>query len=452
MKTKQVYVCQECGAQSPKWSGKCSECFAWNSLVEEIIESSKNRKSFSTEKAVPIQLANLKKEQHTRLSSGFSELDRLLGGGIVPGSFVLIGGEPGIGKSTLLLQVSWALAGKKHHVLYVSGEESVSQIKDRSLRLGISVDDLFVLSEVKLEMIVECIKETKPSFVIIDSIQIMYREDISSAPGSVSQVRECSNTLMHVAKSLDVSIFVVGHVNKEGSLAGPKVLEHIVDTVLYFEGDRQHLYRIVRSVKNRFGSTHEMAIFEMRDVGLLEVTNPSELFLSDNEEKIPGSVVVPCMEGTRPLLVEVQALLSDSHQFGHPRRVSTLIDHNRVSLLIAIFEKRLGVSLAQQDVFIHLVGGIKINEPAADLGVMLAMMSSFRNLFVSSRLAVFGEVGLGGEIRNVAYAERRILESERLGFEKCIVPAKSAEAYKGKSMEVIGVKTVAEAIEEALEL
>ncbi len=448
-KVKQVYVCQECGAISPKWSGRCAECSAWNSLVEEKrLPQSKNK---SYDAVDPIHLTELHSEQYSRVSSGFSELNRLLGGGIVAGSFVLIGGEPGIGKSTLLLQVSHALASQQSKVLYVSGEESVHQIKDRAIRLGASVDNLYVLSEVNLDVIVASIKQMKPDFVIIDSIQIMYRDDVGSSPGSVSQVRECSNTLLHVAKNMNIPIFVVGHVNKEGSLAGPKVLEHIVDTVLYFEGDRHHAYRIVRAVKNRFGSTNEMAVFEMCEEGLVEVSNPSELFLSDEQEKIPGSVVVPCMEGSRPLLVEIQALLSDSHQFGHPRRVSTFIDHNRVALLIAIFEKRLGASLVQQDVFINLVGGIKMNEPAADLGVIVAMMSSLRNRCVVSGLVLIGEVGLGGEIRNVAQCERRIVEAERLGFRKCLVPAKSADIYKGGSIEIVGVKHIEEAIEEALE-
>lgn len=450
-KTKTSYVCQECGAMSPKWSGRCLDCSAWNSLVEELVVAS-NKASSQGIAAQPVLLNQLDNEDYSRQQTGLAELDRLLGGGIVSGSFVLIGGEPGIGKSTLLLQVSHSLAKQGLKVLYVSGEESVHQIKGRALRLGAYVDNLFVLSEVKLETIVATIEVEKPDFVIIDSIQIIYRDDVGSSPGSVSQVRECSNTLMQVAKNLNIPVFVVGHVNKEGNLAGPKVLEHIVDTVLYFEGDRHHSYRIVRAVKNRFGSTNEMAIFEMRDVGLMEVANPSELFLSDDLEKIPGSVVVPYMEGSRPILVEIQALLSDSHQFGHPRRVSTFIDHNRVALLIAIFEKRLGASLAQQDVFINLVGGIKMNEPSADLGVIVAMMSSLRNKHVHDRLAVVGEVGLGGEVRNVSQCERRVAEAQRLGFRKCIVPSKFAATYKGGDLEVVGVRHIEEAIEEALDL
>lgn len=449
-KVKSQYVCQECGSVSFRWSGKCNACDTWNSIVEELIRPERAFGQSLGEPQTPKILSDIHLDETSRFSSGFEEINRLLGGGVVQGSFVLIGGEPGIGKSTVLLQVSNAIACQGKTVLYVSGEESLHQIKSRAERLGAKSDRIFLLSEVSLELIVNTIESMKPDVVIIDSVQIIYRADITSSPGSVSQVRECSNTLMQLAKRMNIPIFLVGHVTKEGSIAGPKVLEHIVDTVLYFEGDRHHSYRILRAVKNRFGSTNEVAIFEMHDIGLVQVTNPSELFLSDDSQMIPGSVVVPCMEGTRPLLVEIQALVSDSHQFGHPRRVSTFIDSNRVALLIAIFEKRLGVSLASEDVFINLVGGIKINEPSADLGVIVAMMSSLRNKLITPGIVIMGEVGLGGEVRSIAHCDRRLQEAVRLGFTKCIVPHKSkVDSFEGT--QVIGVKHIEEAIEESLE-
>lgn len=451
-KSKTVFVCQECGVESPKWSGKCSDCGGWNTFVEESTQIEAGPRALTKGVALePQSVLDIIHEKKSRFPTGMTELDHILGGGVVQGSFVLIGGEPGIGKSTILLQLSNNVAEQGKKVLYISGEESAHQVKERASRLGALSSNLYVLSEVNLNTIVASIEQSRPDFVVVDSIQIIYREDINSAPGSVSQVRECANVLMLLAKKSHIPIFLVGHVNKEGSIAGPKVLEHIVDTVLYFEGDRHHSFRILRAVKNRFGSTNEMAIFEMREEGLQEVLNPSQLFLSDENEQVPGSIVVPCLEGTRPLLMEIQALLSDSHGFGHPRRVSTFLDHNRVALLIAIFEKTLGQALGNYDVFINLVGGIKITEPAADLGVILAMASSLQNKPVRKGLVALGEVGLGGEVRAVAHCEKRIQEAQKLGFSIAIVPRKIKESITVKGMTLVGVKRVQEALEEAFD-
>ncbi|MBU0650330.1 DNA repair protein RadA [bacterium] len=448
-KLKIKYVCSTCGSESLKWLGKCPGCDQWNTYVEEIIDNISKPNFVGLQENQPLLISSINDETFNRIPTNINELDRVLGGGIVPGSFVLIGGQPGIGKSTLLLQVSNKIAVTGKKVLYVTGEESASQIKSRAVRLGSNADGLFILAEVNLDNIIEHIKKLNPDVVVIDSVQIIYRPEIPSSPGTVVQVRECSNTLMMFAKQNNISIFVVGHVTKEGNIAGPKVLEHIVDTVLYFEGDRHHSFRILRAVKNRFGSTNEIAIFEMRQDGLSEVENPSEVFLSEDTKDIPGVVVVPSLEGTRPILIELQSLISASHNVGMPRRVSTFIDSNRVALLIAIFEKVVGVGLGAHDVFINLVGGIKISEPALDLGVICAMASSFRNIPIDNKTVVLGEVGLGGEVRAVSHIDQRVTEASRLGFTRCILPQKNLKnlSKKEEKMDLVGVSSIVDALE-----
>jgi DNA repair protein RadA/Sms len=455
-KLKTKYVCNSCGSESLKWMGKCPACNEWNTLVEEIAYSGSNRLSnFSDIKpSSPIALTSIVEQKEPRISTKISELDRVLGGGLVPGALILIGGEPGIGKSTLLLQTANTIAMQGRKVLYVTGEESQSQIKGRALRLGVASDNLLVLAEVNLDVITSNIKQLRPEVVIIDSIQIIFKPEIPSSPGTVVQVRECSNELMMLAKQNNVSIFVVGHVTKDGSIAGPRVLEHIVDTVLYFEGDRDHSFRILRAVKNRFGSTNEIAIFEMKQKGLMEVTDPSGMFLDEENTGVSGVVVTPAVEGSRPLLVELQALVSSSNGNGIPRRVASFIDGNRVALLIAIFEKTLGIGLGGHDIFVNLVGGMKISEPALDLGVIIAMASSYRNIPVRKGTIVFGEVGLGGEIRPVSYADNRIKEAFRLGFNSVIMPKKSLKTVtiKQEGLQIIGVATLEQALEGVFDL
>jgi len=447
-KNKIKYVCNNCGSESPRWSGKCVSCNEWNTLVEEVVTNfSKGKDIVIGNDNEPISISEICQESQYRISTNIKEFDRLLGGGIVPGAFMLIGGEPGIGKSTILLQIANQLSLKDNKkILYVTGEESLGQIKSRANRLKVNGENLFILSEVNFSYIKEHIKKINPDIVIVDSIQIVYREDIPSSPGTVVQVRECSNDLMQLAKSTNIPIFVVGHVTKDGSIAGPKVLEHIVDAVFYFEGDRHHSFRILRAVKNRFGSTNEIAVFEMQERGLIEVGNPSEMFLSEEGENISGSVIVASVEGTRPLLLELQALLTPSHSVGMPRRVSTFIDNNRVALLIAIFEKVLGIKIGGYDVFINLVGGIKVAEPALDLGVIIAMLSSLKNVPVNKHTMAIGEVGLGGEVRAVSHIEKRISEAYRLGFINCIIPYKNYK--KGlsakKDINLIPVKSIEE--------
>ncbi len=430
--------------------GKCPGCNNWNSFVEETsITGKQTRHTFSgitTAGSKPEKITSIVSKQEPRISTDLKELNRVLGGGIVPGSLVLIGGDPGIGKSTLLLQVSQQLAKKQLPVLYISGEESTRQTKLRAERLGVSSDSLYVLAETNLLSITNHIEQLKPSLVIIDSIQTIYREEVTSAPGSVSQVRECTSELMRIAKTSGIPILIVGHVTKEGAIAGPRLLEHMVDTVLYFEGERHHTYRILRGVKNRFGSTNEMGIFEMKEEGLREVLNPSEIFLEERSQGSAGSTVVASMEGTRPILVEIQALISPS-SFGNPRRMATGIDHNRVSLLMAVLEKRVGLMLQNQDAYIKVAGGVKLDEPAIDLATAISIASSFRDNPTKPDDIFIGEVGLTGEIRRVSRIEQRVQEAAKLGFKRVICPQNNLDGWTfPKNIEVIGVKTIQEAL------
>jgi DNA repair protein RadA/Sms len=442
-KPRTLFFCNQCGYQSPRWMGKCPECEEWNSFVEEkIVKDTKSSLGTSDERKQVLNLNSIVTKDEDRFSSGFEEFDRVLGGGIVRGSLVLVGGDPGIGKSTILIQTSSKVADLNKKVLYISGEESPRQIKMRAERLSISSDNMYLLGETNIELIKDEIIKMSPDFVVIDSIQTMFCSEITSAPGSVSQVREATLALMNLAKGLGIPIFIVGHVTKQGAIAGPRVLEHMVDTVLYFEGEQHYSYRILRGVKNRFGSTNEIGIFEMKDVGLVEVTSPSELFLSQRPKSAPGTVVISSIEGTRPMLIELQALTSQT-VFGMPRRMATGVDHNRMSVLIAVLEKRVGLALGNIDVYLNVVGGIKINEPSADLGIVSAIASSFRNIPIAQDTAVLGEVGLTGEIRGVSFVEKRIMEAKKLGFTKCIVPAYNLKGLeKISGIEIIGVEDV----------
>lgn len=448
-KVKRVFICQECGYESPKWMGKCPSCEQWNTMVEEIQKPESAQRnigigSFST--SHPQSINNISIENEERYKTGIDELDRVLGGGIVKGSLILIGGDPGIGKSTLLLQICNILGQRHGTVLYVSGEESTKQIKIRANRLDVDGRGIYIISETNLETILEHIRSVQPAFLIIDSIQTIFNSQLSSAPGSVSQVRECTAAFMNVAKTNDIATFVVGHVTKEGSIAGPRVLEHMVDTVLYFEGERHHTYRILRSVKNRFGSTNEIGLFEMRNRGLVEVQNPSELMLSGRTNGVSGSVVLCSIEGTRPMLVEIQALVSTT-AFGMARRMSTGIDYNRVVLLMAVLEKKVGMQLYNQDTYINVAGGLKIDEPAADLAVIAAIASSFRNIAIPPNIVVMGEVGLTGEVRGISQVEKRISECAKLGFDTCVIPGDSLKGIKqNKNINIVGVDNVSEAL------
>lgn len=446
-----VYFCQNCGFESAKWMGQCPGCREWNTFVEEVIDR-KSNVSTSVKKAVeeakPMPLSAISSANEERTSTDMKELDRVLGGGIVKGSLVLVGGDPGIGKSTLLLQVCKNLSNKKKSVLYISGEESLQQIKIRAERIGTFTDSLELLCETSLDIIKEVIARRKPEVVIVDSIQTMCSEQVASAPGSVSQVREATSVFMQIAKGMGITIFIVGHVTKEGVVAGPRVLEHMVDTVLYFEGDRHESYRILRGVKNRFGSTNEIGVFEMRNIGLVEVENPSEFMLSGKPVGASGSVVACSMEGTRPILLEIQALICHTN-FGNPRRTATGTDYNRVNLLMAVLEKRLGMRLSECDAYVNIAGGIRMNEPAMDLGIVLAIMSSKLDKPIHEKTICFGEVGLSGEVRGVSMAEQRVLEAKKLGFEKCILPqvCKASFLHKIEGIELIGVSNVKEALE-----
>lgn len=448
-KSATVFFCQNCGYESSKWMGQCPGCREWNSFVEETIQKTAYQAAGSERrrgKAEPSVLSEISVCEEDRLKTGMTELDRVLGGGIVRGSLTLVGGDPGIGKSTLLLQVCRVLAGAGHKVLYISGEESLSQIKMRADRIGEFSNEMLLLCETGLGEIAEIIRSRRPEAVVIDSIQTMYSEEVSSAPGSVSQVREATNVLMQLAKGLNVSVMIVGHVTKEGTVAGPRVLEHMVDTVLYFEGDRHASYRVLRGVKNRFGSTNEIGVFEMREQGLVEVENASEYMLSGRPENASGSVVACTMEGTRPLLVEIQALVCHSN-FGIPRRQTIGTDFNRVNLLMAVLEKRSGLALANCDAYVNITGGMKVQEPAIDLGIVLAVVSSFKNRALPQGLMAFGEVGLSGEVRAVSQARQRVAEAQRLGFTTCVVPEVcAADCRKNPDIEVIGVKSVQDAI------
>lgn len=448
---KIVYFCQECGYESSKWMGQCPGCRAWNTFVEETVSTKKNSsvgggQQSGSRRAEPVVLKDIRLSEDERRLTKIGELDRVLGGGIVPGSLVLVGGDPGIGKSTLLLQVCRNLALSGNSVLYISGEESLRQIKLRAERIGEFNENLQLLCETNLETIREVIERKKPDMVVIDSIQTMFHEDISSAPGSVSQVRESTNVLMQIAKGQGISIFIVGHVTKEGNVAGPRVLEHMVDTVLYFEGDRHASYRILRAVKNRFGSTNEIGVFEMRNTGLEEVINPSEFMLNGKPEHASGSVVACAMEGTRPMLMEIQALVCKTN-FGMPRRTAAGFDYNRVNLLMAVLEKRIGLPLSGYDAYVNIAGGIKMNEPAADLGIVMAIASSYKNQPIAEDTIVFGEVGLSGEVRAVTMPEQRIAEAKKLGFKTCLLPEVCLKSVgKVEGIELIGIKSVVQAM------
>lgn len=448
-----VYVCQKCGHQSRKWLGKCPDCGEWNAFAEErarpgVKEGSARRSSFQPRQVQPIAYREIESQDEARTSSGITEFDRVLGGGIVPGSLILIGGDPGIGKSTLLLEVADKLGKAETSVLYVSGEESERQIKMRGERLGLNAENLFLLPETNLENIFDEIERMKPGAIIVDSIQTVYTAKIESAPGSVSQVREVAGQFLLLAKSQGIPIFLIGHVTKEGSIAGPKTLEHIVDTVLYFEGERHHNHRIIRAAKNRFGAANELGVFEMTGAGLVPVANPSELFLQERPEGVAGSVVTACMEGTRPLLVEVQALVSGS-KYGTGRRMTQGFDSNRAALLIAMLEKRLGFHLIGDDVFINVAGGLEIDEPAADLGVVVSITSSFKNVALDPQTAVFGEVGLTGEVRGAMQASARAREAQALGFKKIVMPASNTVGLERLlGVRIVGVRSVEEALDE----
>jgi len=444
---KTVFFCQECGYESIKWLGQCPVCKAWNTFVEEVVVKSNDKTlGAAVSKQKPVPLSEIAVDSEERISTHYEELNRVLGGGIVGGSMTLVGGDPGIGKSTLLLQVCKQLADNGRAVLYISGEESLRQIKLRAQRIGTFNENLLLLCETNLEIIRNIVENRKPEVVIIDSIQTMYQDDIASAPGSVSQVRESTNVLMQVAKGLGVSVFIVGHVTKDGNVAGPRVLEHMVDTVLYFEGDRHASYRILRGVKNRFGSTNEIGVFEMRNEGLVEVKNPSEFMLNGKPQGASGSVVACSMEGSRPILIEIQALVCHSN-FGIPRRTATGTDFNRVNLLMAVIEKRAGMNLSASDAYVNIAGGIKMNEPAIDLGIVLAIASSYKDVVIPDDLLAFGEVGLSGEVRAVSMAEQRVTEAKKLGFEKVMLPKVCMSTVKGiGGIELLPVETVREAI------
>lgn len=449
MKQKTIYNCQQCGMQSPKWLGKCPDCGQWNSLVEEIVTvvPKTGRTLALPPKSNPVSLSELTVTNEDRHKSGITEFDRVLGGGVVPGSFTLIGGDPGIGKSTLLLQAAgcWTKSGT---VLYVTAEESAGQVKLRANRLDIQVRELYLLAETSLEGILEKARELQPGFLVVDSIQTVFTAALESAPGSVSQVRECAGRLMHFAKGEGIPTFIVGHVTKDGSIAGPRMLEHMVDAVLYFEGDAGHPYRILRAVKNRFGSTNEIGVFEMKDTGLKEVPNPSELFLAERPEDAPGSVVVPAIEGTRPILVEIQALVSGA-AYGNPQRKAMGVDANRISLLVAVLEKKVGYALLAQDIFLNVAGGVRLAEPAIDLGVIAALASSHLNQPIDERTVVFGEVGLAGEVRAVSHPELRVKEASRLGFNRCMMPAGNLKTIeKTDDIELTGVRSAADVMDE----
>jgi len=449
---KTRYACKDCGYISSRWLGRCPDCGQWNSMIEEISGGSRQTVLAGGDGpgALPISLVPLVEED--RFTTGIAEMDRVLGSGVVPGSLVLLGGDPGIGKSTLLIQAASRISESGKKVLYVSGEESAQQVKLRASRLGIGSDKLYLLAETDIDRIESVIRDNRPETVILDSIQAVYKPDLSSSPGGVGQVRECAAQMMRLAKTEGIAIFLVGHVTKEGALAGPRVLEHMVDTVLYFEGDRHHSFRILRGVKNRFGSTNEIGIFQMESEGLKEIINPSEMFMANcSREEVAGSVVVSTMEGSRPLLVEIQALVCPTG-FGTPRRMTAGVDYNRVSLILAVLEKRVGLHLGGQDAYVNAVGGVKIDEPAADLGIALALASSFKEIPVG-RLAAVGEIGLTGEIRPVPQLEKRVTEAFRLGFATCLVPGRSGAVPKmGGAINIIGVETLEQAIETAMSL
>ncbi len=447
-KSTTIFYCQNCGFESSKWMGQCPGCKEWNTFVEEVVSTAslKNGKKSASlgENTKPEVLSEIQIKQDDKFQTGIKELDRVLGGGIVQGSLVLVGGDPGIGKSTLLLQTCREIAAKDKKVLYVSGEESLSQIKMRADRIGTFTKNMYLLCETNLNHIEEIVQRESPSVVVIDSIQTMCNEEVSSAPGSVSQVRESTGVLLTMAKKLNIAVFIVGHVTKEGTVAGPRVLEHMVDTVLYFEGDRHASYRILRGVKNRFGSTNEIGVFEMRGEGLVEVANPSEYMLDGRQEENSGSIVTCAMEGTRPLLLELQALVCQTN-FPMPRRQTTGTDFNRVNLLLAVLEKRCNVAMSGCDVYVNVAGGMKVTEPSLDLAIILAVLSSYKNKPILGKTIAFGEVGLGGEVRSVSMAGQRVAEAAKLGFDTCILPKTNLKGMeRNEGIKVIGVENISE--------
>lgn len=455
-KVKSKYVCQNCGYENPKWLGKCPECLQWNTFVEEIEEKMTPRqeslaKQASRSTSRPVSINSIAPKREERFSTSIPELDRVLGGGVIPGSLVLVGGDPGIGKSTLLLQVSNNVAETGKKVLYISGEESENQIKMRAKRLKISSDNLYIYTENNLAAIELQIAEVEPDMVIVDSIQTMISPEINSAPGTISQIKEGTSKFMKISKSKSISTFIVGHVTKEGALAGPKLLEHMVDTVLYFEGERYNTYRLLRAVKNRFGSTNELGVFEMKSDGLVELENPSKVLIAEKPNDVSGSVIVSTVEGTRSMLLELQALVAPTN-FGYPRRTTTGVDNNRVALILAVLEKVIGMQVQSQDVFVNIIGGLRINEPSMDLGIALAIASSFRNIPVDASVVVTGEIGLTGELRTVSFIEKRIMECEKLGFKKMVIPKGNylEEFKKDYRIELVPVYSLRQAIREVL--
>jgi DNA repair protein RadA/Sms len=443
-KIKTIYICQSCGHKSPRWVGKCPDCGTWNSMVEEKV--TRHRSIHSSQKISSVPLKEVDITDEDRITTSIKEFDRVVGGGIVKGSVILVGGDPGIGKSTLLLQISEKIASQYDRVLYITGEESLKQIKLRAERLKINPNRIEILTETNLDLILEVLRQDVPYMTVIDSIQTTYTQNLESTPGSISQIRECASALIGFAKQSGSPVFLVGHVTKDGSIAGPKVLEHMVDTVLYFEGEKSNLFRILRAVKNRFGSSNEIGVFQMEEVGLLEVENPSLLFLPERAKDVSGSVVVCCVEGTRPLLLELQALVSPS-SYGTPQRVSSGVDYKRLALLLAILEKREGLAMTAFDVFVNVAGGVRIDEPAVDLGVMVALASSLKEVPADPESVLIGEVGLGGEVRAVSQIERRIKEAEKLGFKRCVIPHGNLKGINQKfDSEILGVKSIGEAL------
>ena len=453
-KINTIFCCQSCGYQTSKWLGKCPDCGKWDTLIEETRSSLSitpviysGKKHLSKLNAQPVPIDSISIEDYHRLSTGLSEFDRVLGGGLVSGSLVLIGGDPGIGKSTLVLQALHGIAKNGRKVLYVSGEESIMQIRIRSKRLSSLSSNLLVVSEIDIGIILAMLDSVKPDVLVIDSIQTMFNPDITSAPGSVSQIRESTMQIMLTAKKTDIPVFLIGHVTKDGAIAGPRLLEHMVDTVLYFEGDRNHVFRILRAVKNRFGSTNEIGVFEMNETGLVEVLNPSSVFLAECPDNTPGSIVTACMEGTRPILVEIQALAGNT-SFGSPRRTILGIDQNRVALLLAVIEKKLNMHMMGQDIYMNVAGGVKIDEPGIDMGIVSAVVSSFLNKPTLERTVVIGEVGLTGEVRAISNIDIRISEAEKMGFSRCLIPQNNLKRISvNKGMELIGIKTISDAVD-----
>lgn len=445
-KDKYIYVCQSCGNQTPKWLGKCPDCGEWDSFVEETVSSGK-KTSASSKMGHPQTIDSISLDPEHRSMTGIAEFDRAIGGGLVPGSLILLGGDPGIGKSTLILQVAGKLSGQGFRTLYLSGEESPQQIKLRAERLSIHSDNLYVVTGTCIEDLFDKMQDLKPDMLVVDSIQTVHTDALPSAPGSVGQLREVSSRLLRWAKETGTPTFLIGHVTKDGAIAGPKVLEHLVDTVLYFEGDSSHLFRIVRAVKNRYGSTNEIGVFEMKETGLEEVGNPSRIFLEERPRGASGSVVIPCIEGTRPVLVEIQALVGSS-PLGMPRRTTIGVDHNRISLLVAVLSKRMGMEMGDQDIFVNVAGGLKVDEPAVDLGIVSAMLSSFLDRPVAPDMVIFGEIGLTGEIRGVSQPELRIKEAKKLGFKKCLLSKTNMNKFKPVSgIELTGINSLKELLE-----